>query len=141
MNYEVVKSLDELEKKCYSAWEFYPGNIRYKNCDNSIFLYEDGFDVIMDILDKIDPNFDYYGYSAQYNREEINKFKEGVYLRIKDVEENNTINYNGSSLNNYYCDLLNENKVKYKYEILNMLKELYEWLSSINDDVLNYISF
>jgi hypothetical protein len=138
MNYDFVRGEEELIIKNYSAWEFYPG--RNRN-NNSIFLYEDGMNIIFDLFNEIDHKFDIYGYKVTYNKRQIEKLKKSIFQRISAIENNQNIDYISTEANPYWCEQLNINRVKYKEDILFLLKEFYNWLDKIKHKKLTYVSF
>jgi hypothetical protein len=149
--FALYKSNDAVNKNC--SFEFLQGNYKSKrHDDNSIFIRESALCVIEDLLAKTNETYNHYSftYYDQYQLKELNmelskRIKEikfdgnfkikGTYYKEYHNELHSNIGKhrieiikNGTYFNEYYLEL-NNNIEKYKHEMIEMIKELIQWLN------------
>jgi hypothetical protein len=121
--------------------EILPGqynDVKNRNTGESIFLSQDAVLNFTDLLVKVNKDFDYYGISTEFNREQINALIEELKNRLDEMKNNRAFSFARKGNLDYY-ETINVKYRKYRPQIIRMLTELIEWLSGIRNDKISIL--
>ncbi|GHU70422.1 hypothetical protein FACS189450_04840 [Spirochaetia bacterium] len=109
---------------------------------DAILVPEKTVNKIYDLLLKANANFDYYGISTEYSKEQINYLVALLKNRVEEMTDNENfmflpikkiMDYNDF----YYSD--NIDYRRYKNYIITVLEELITWLEAVTDEKIQII--
>ncbi|MCL2128754.1 MAG: hypothetical protein FWH35_00175 [Treponema sp.] len=106
--------------------ERYIGHGIYKQ-RGSIFIDQNGVDQFYDLLKKANNNFDIYGISTYYNKEQTAVFLSDLEKRLEKMKENKIYGYKFENPLDYYrIEFVNYRR--YRKQIIKMLEDVLTWL-------------
>ena len=121
-------------------FEMQPGKFKGEYwSENSVYIDETGIEIIFDILTFANEDFDFYGLPVHYDQIQLKKLKSELGKRLENLLKGN-INYRitDKCTEEYYSNLSDYIK-RFRFEIIEMLKELIVWLNSIEEDQITVI--
>jgi hypothetical protein len=110
--------------------------------DSTILVPEESVTKFIDILDNVNSDFDYYGITTEYSKDQIALLIELLTERIYEMQNNkNYMFHHGRKIINYNDYYLKNNIEfrKYKKQIIKMLVDFVDWLKNIEDDRINIL--
>jgi hypothetical protein len=120
--------------------EFLPGAYeRGKKRKNTIFVPEDSATKFIDILQKANPEFDYYGIETVYNKEQIADLSKGLTERLCEMKNNKNFCFVKKNVNLDYYAQDNVDFRRYKKQIIKMFMDLIQWLNDIKEDKMTIL--
>ena len=117
--------------------ERYTGNGIYKQ-RGSLFMHKDGVDQFYDLLRKANNDFDIYGISTHYNKEQTAELFSDLEKRLKDMKENKHYGYKFENPLDYYKeDFVNYRR--YRKQIIKLFEELLAWLKKPENEEISVL--
>jgi hypothetical protein len=148
---KICKSEDEINnykihKKKYQmpVLRVVPGSYESyrKKIDKSIWIPEDSAYKLTDILKEVNADFDYYGISTEYSKEQISQLIELLSKRAEEMQNNENFMFHPRWKDMDYNDYYAHNNIefrKYKKQIIKMFLDFINWLKNVEEDRINII--
>jgi hypothetical protein len=108
----------------------------------AILVPGESINMIYDLLLKANPNFDYYGISTEYSKEQINDLVTLLKTRVDEMKHNENFMFHPKNKIMEYNDFYFRDNIdyrRYKKHIIKMLEGLITWLEAVADDKINII--
>jgi hypothetical protein len=108
----------------------------------AILVPEKSVNKIHDLLLQVNADFDYYGISTEYSKEQIRDLVTLLAKRVEEMENNADFMFHPKNTRMEYNDFYHEDNIdyrRYKNHILKMLKELINWLNNVKEEKINII--
>jgi hypothetical protein len=108
----------------------------------AILVPEKAINKVYDLLIKANPDFDYYGISTEYSKEQIKDLVKLLVNRVEEMKNNKDFMFHPKNKIIEYNDFYfidNIDYRRYKNHIIKMLNELTNWLNNVNEEKINII--
>jgi hypothetical protein len=113
-----------------------------KRRKEAILMPEESVNKIYDLLLKVNPDFDYYGISTEYSKEQIKELVSLLVNRTEEMKNNANFMFHPTKKSMRYKDFYHRDNIdyrKYKNHIIKMLQELITWLNTVKEEKINII--
>lgn len=116
--------------------EFLPGKFSGKHWnDDSVFLYEDSMDVIHDLSENANSEYDHYD-NTYFNNEQIDILIGGLSARLAGIKNDKDYKISEEV---YHAEQKNKTIKEYRTKIIKMLEDLIAWISANRADGISVL--
>jgi hypothetical protein len=108
----------------------------------AILVPEESVNKIDDLLLQVNPDFDYYGISTEYSKEQIKDLVVLLANRVEEMKRNESFMFHPKNKRMEYNDFYYRDNIdyrRYKKYILKMIQELVNWLNTVKEEKINII--
>ncbi|GHV79708.1 hypothetical protein AGMMS49944_14990 [Spirochaetia bacterium] len=113
-----------------------------KRRKEAIVVPERTINKIYDLLLKANPDFDYYGISTEYSKEQIKELIALLSIRVDKMKNNENFMFHPKKKIMDYPDFYYSDNIdyrRYKHHIIAVLEELITWLEAVTDEMITII--